>query len=286
MSFPYRVASSFARSVGVLSFGAALVGSAGTYAADTAPRTAKVAEQPYGWLLTIKGNVVLSPNFPGAKSYGFIAYPSLSLRRAGTPDNYSAPDDGVSIALFGDSQWAIGFVGKYQSGRYRENDRRLYGIRDAKWALEPGLYGEFWALADTLRVRGEMRYGINGYNGLVGTLALDYVQRVGKFVISGGPRVQFAGSEYMDTYFGVTGVDALQNRNVTQYKADPGVKSVGVAAAATYRWNDQWSTTVRGGYDRLVGGAADSPIVRNLGSKDQFTLGASASYTFPLGYAP
>lgn len=285
MSFSYRVASSFARSVSVLGFGAVLVGSTGAIAADTAPRTAKVAEQPYGWLLTIKGNVVLSPNFPGAKSYGFIAYPSLSLRRAG-PESFSAPDDGVSIALFGDSQWSVGLVGKYQQGRYRESDRRMYGIRDAKWALEPGLYGEFWALADTLRMRGEMRYGINGYNGLVGTLALDYVQRVGKFVISGGPRVQFAGSEYMDTYFGVTTLDALQNRNVTQYKADPGVKSVGVAAAATYKWSEQWSTTVRGGYDRLVGSAADSPIVRNLGSKDQFTMGASASYTFPLGYAP
>lgn len=286
MLFPYSVVSAFARSAGVLSFGAAILSSTGAFAAEVASKATKPVEQPYGWLLTVKGNVLLSPNFPGAKSYGFIAYPSLSLRRAGTPENYSAPDDGVSIALFGDSQWAIGFVGKYQSGRYRENDRRLYGIRDAKWALEPGLYGEFWALADTLRVRGEMRYGINGYNGLVGTLALDYVQRVGKFVISGGPRLQMAGSEYMDTYFGVTGVDALRNGTVTQFKADPGVKSVGVAAAATYKLNDQWSTTVRGGYDRLVGSAADSPLVRNLGSKDQFSLGASASYTFPLGYAP
>ena len=54
-------------------------------------------------------------------------------------------------------------------------------------------------------------------------------------------------------------------------------------ASATYQWNDQWATTVRGAYDRLVGSAADSPITRNLGSRDQFTVGASASYSFQLG---
>ncbi len=67
-------------------------------------------------------------------------------------------------------------------------------------------------MQDTLRLRGEMRFGINGYNGLVGNLSLDYVQRVGKFVISGGPRMALAGSEYMETYFGVTQQDALNNR--------------------------------------------------------------------------
>jgi MipA family protein len=286
MSFPYRVASTFARQVRWTGLGMALLASGGAGAVESSSSTAKPAVQPYGWLLTIKGNVIYSPNFPGSKNYSFAVFPTLSLRRAEGPEKFTAPDDGVSLAIFGDSQWALGLVGRYQTGRYLANDRRLYGIQDAKWAVEPGLYGEFWALADTLRFRGELRYGINGYNGLVGTLSLDYVQRVGKFVISGGPRIQLGGSEYMNTYFGVTAQDALWNGNVTQYKADGGIKSVGVAAAATYRWNDQWSTTVRGGYDRLVGSAADSPIVRNLGSTNQFTLGAAASYTFPLGFAP
>lgn len=289
MSFRYRVASAFARpalfttvGVGVL----ALSSGFATAASSASPSSASssTTPMPYGWLLTIKGNVILSPAFPGSNKYTFGAYPSLSFRKADTPERYVAPDDGVSIELMGDGRWGVGFVGKYTSGRYREDDKRLYGIADAKWALEPGLYGEVWF--DKFRFRGEARYGINGYNGIVGTLALDYVQTVGKFVISGGPRVQLAGSEFMDTYFGVTGQDALWNGNVTAYKADAGVKSLGLAAAATYRWNDQWATTVRGGYDRLVGSAADSPLVKVYGSKDQFTLGAAASYTFPLGYAP
>ncbi|WP_406853986.1 MipA/OmpV family protein [Alsobacter sp. KACC 23698] len=262
--------------------------------ADDALQTAELADmmaeaapapgsQPAGWLVTIRGNVIVAPNFPGAKDYGFIAYPSLSFRRTDDPEAFKAPDDGISFALFGDSRWSVGVVGRYQPGRYRQDDRSLFGVHDAKWAAEPGLFGEFWPLADTLRLRGELRYGFNGYSGFVGNLSMDYVQRLGKFTLAAGPRLAFAGGEYMDAYFGVSRQDALWNGLVTPYKAEAGVKSIGVAASATYQWNDQWATTVRGAYDRLVGSAADSPITRNLGSRDQFTVGASASYSFQLG---
>jgi outer membrane protein len=252
--------------------------------APVAVKSPPIGVEAYSWLLTIKGNLLVSPDFPGAKTYGFVVFPTLSLRRSNTPDQFNAPDDGVSLAIFGDSRWSVGLVGRYQSGRYRENDKvRLYGIQDAKWALEPGLFGEVWPLEGSVRLRAEMRYGINGYNGLVGNLSADYVKKVGKFTLSLGPRMALAGSEYMDTYFGVTQQDAAFNRNVTAYAPDAGIKSVGVAAAATYRWNESFATTVRGGYDRLVGSAADSPIVKNLGSKDQFTVGATASYTFDIG---
>ncbi|PSC04399.1 MipA/OmpV family protein [Alsobacter soli] len=281
----YRVRFAAARALRVAA-SIVLLSPAAALAADAvaSDEVVPVGSAPSGWLLTVRGNVIVTPNFPGAKDYGFIAYPSLSLRRTDEPEQWQAPDDGISFALFGDSRWNVGVVGRYQQGRYRDNDRgTLYGIHDAKWALEPGLFGEFWPLADTLRVRGELRYGINGYNGLVGNLALDYVQRVGNFTLAVGPRIAVAGSEYMNTYFGVTEQDAIFNTKVAPYKAEAGVKSVGLAASATYQWNDQWATTVRGGYDRLTGSAAESPITRNLGSRDQFSIGASASYSFQLG---
>jgi outer membrane scaffolding protein for murein synthesis (MipA/OmpV family) len=287
-------------------FGLALVGvlglSTGAASAATTPKKAKRSpaatqapppvpvQQPpigtpaYSWLLTVNATILYAPDFPGAKTYGFVAFPSLSFRRSDEGEKFQAPDDGVSIALYGDSRWTVGVTGRYTAGRYRTYDpARLYGIKDAKWAIEPGLFAEYWAVPDTLRMRGEIRYGVNGYNGLVGTLAADYVKRVGQWTLSAGPRVAIAGSEYMDTYFSVSPQEAAINSRVSAYAADPGVKSVGLAAAATYKWNDAFSTTLRGGYDRLVGSAADSPITKNLGSANQFTVGATASYTFDIG---
>jgi outer membrane scaffolding protein for murein synthesis (MipA/OmpV family) len=92
--------------------------------------------------------------------------------------------------------------------------------------------------------------------------------------------MSFGDSNFADAYFSVTPFEASLNGLVTPYKASGGVTSVGVLASASYAWSEQWSTTVYAGYRRLVGDAADSSITRRLGSPDQFTVGASLSYSF------
>ena len=55
--------------------------------------------------------------------------------------------------------------------------------------------------------------------------------------------------------------------------------SVGVASTASYDLNDDFTFHLRGGWDRLIGDAADSPIVKE-GSTNQFYGGAGISYEF------
>jgi hypothetical protein len=54
---------------------------------------------------------------------------------------------------------------------------------------------------------------------------------------------------------------------------------VGVAATASYDLTDDVTFHLRGGWDRLIGDAADSPIVKE-GSENQFYGGAGISYEF------
>ena len=61
-----------------------------------------------------------------------------------------------------------------------------------------------------------------------------------------------------------------------------GFKSVGLYASATYKFNDAWSATLHGGYDRLVASAANSPITTRLGSVHQGTIGLTVAYSFPV----
>lgn len=87
----------------------------------------------------------------------------------------------------------------------------------------------------------------------------------------------YASESFMDSYFDVTAAGAAAS-GLAAFDADAGIKDVGAAAILNYKINDKWSTTVLGAYSRLIGDAADSPVVSVAGSENQFTLGFSINY--------
>lgn len=248
------------------------------HAAD--PFSPASVETPSGWIVTFKGNVIAGPKYPGSDQISVIGFPSLSFRRAGTTPSFSTPDDGISIGIVETPVFRFGPVARFQGGRYDGDHRELRGIRDVDWTIEGGFFAEYWPIQDRLRTRVEVRRGFGGHEGFVATLAADLVSRFDQWTVAAGPRMNLGDSEFADTYFGVSAQDAAWNGQVTPFNANGGITSFGLAASATYQWNPAWATTVYAGYERLVGDAADSPIVRSFGSADQFKLGASFSYSF------
>jgi outer membrane scaffolding protein for murein synthesis (MipA/OmpV family) len=117
---------------------------------------------------------------------------------------------------------------------------------------------------------------------VVADFALDGVLPSGAWTFSAGPRLTLASGDYMDAYFSVSPLESVLN-GAPAYAAGGGVKSVGAAVAATYRFSPQWSTTGFARYDRLVGSAGDSPIPQLYGSRNQFTFGANVAYSFAVG---
>lgn len=257
-----------------------------TSAADlSAPRVPVMALPPAvsnDIIVTVTGNLEAGPRFPGSDRFTVFGYPSISFRRANEPIRFTAPDDGLSISFLENPSLRIGLVGRYRPGRYFGDDRKnLFGLRDVRWSAEPGAFVEFWPV-DFLRARAEARFGVHGYHGVVGNVGLDFVQRYNRFTFSIGPRAAFGDTDFTSAYFSVTPIEAALNGRVTPFKAKGGVNSVGALASVSYIWSEQWATTVYGQYDRLVEDAGRSPISRNLGSRDQYTVGARLSYSFSL----
>lgn len=251
-------------------------------AADMPAMPRFVLSEAQTWIVTVSGNGVAQPRFPGAREYTAFGYPSVGIRRAGDPVRFTAPDDGISFTLFESPGLRFGPVARIQSGRYLSDDRRrLFGLRKIEWAVEPGAFVEFWP-TQFLRTRVELRHGVNGHDGFVGTLSADYVQPVGRFILSLGPRFQFGDQAFNSRYFDVSPVEATLNGRVSPYSAGGGFNTVGALAAATYTFDETWSVTGYGGYNRLVGDSGRSPIVRRLGTPDQFTFGAKVSYSFSM----
>jgi outer membrane scaffolding protein for murein synthesis (MipA/OmpV family) len=237
---------------------------------------------PEGWTVTIKGHVGMSPTWDGSKDLSPFALPGFSMRKAGTERSYSSPDDAISLALLDEGWLKAGPAGRLKGPRKQSEYRELRGVHDIDWTLEAGAFAEFWTM-DKLRLRAEVRKGFLGHHGFVADLYADWVEKHGPWTVSFGPRMSLATKGTMNKLYGATFWEAAQNGHIGWYEPKGGLKSVGVSAAVTYDWNKNWATTVYARYNRLTGPASASPIVSNLGSKNQFAFGLIAAYSFDWG---
>lgn len=255
-----------------------------TAAAAAEPASAPADTTPAkGWIVTLGGSLQLGPKYDGASAAGLSFMPSLSWRRVGEPEGFSAPDDSLDYALYETDRFSFGVAGSWKGGRYSSSSARLFGMRDVPWAVEAGVFAEFWPILDRLRTRVEIRQGFHGHHGVVADLSADWVERIGRFTLSAGPRLALGNASYMRRNFGVTPAESALNGLLTPYRPSGGAKSVGFAGAVEYKWSEQWSTTGFARYDRMIDEAERSPIVRTIGRRDQFTVGLGANYSFNWG---
>ncbi len=83
----------------------------------------------------------------------------------------------------------------------------------------------------------------------------------------------YADADYMDAYFSVTPAQsAASSAGLPAYEADAGIKDAFFGVTTDVPLSRDWSLKLSGRYSRLVGDAADSPIVEN---ENQFYGGAS-----------
>lgn len=251
------------------------------FLAPTAALAQSLPSPGGAWTVTLKGNVVAAPAYPGADDLRVLPYPSFSIRRAGTPARFGAPDDSVSFGLL-DLGWlragpSFNFIGARKASDHPE----LYGLRNVDWTLEAGVFAEVWP-TEFMRARLDVRRGFHGHHGVVADIGADGVLPYGAWTFSAGPRLSVATQSFMDAYFSVTPGEALANGVLPAYSAGGGLKSVGLAGAATYRFSPQWAATAFARYDRLVADAGDSPIPQQFGSRNQFRFGATVAYSFDI----
>jgi len=72
----------------------------------------------------------------------------------------------------------------------------------------------------------------------------------------------FAGDDYMQTYFGVTPAQSRNSKaGLPAYTPDAGIKDVFFELGGTMDLSDRWLLKAGGRYGRLLGDAADSPVV-------------------------
>jgi len=236
------------------------------------------------WSLTLGASGYFAPEYEGGDSLVFRAVPLFSIGRTGNVTRFSSRNDNISLALIDTQNFRAGATGKILFERDEDTSDDLIGLDPVRWGGELGFFAEVYPL-DWMRVRGELRHGIRAHDAIVGDIAADAFYDVTPTIrVSGGPRASFASEDYFDTYYGVSAAESVASGLAAFDPDGGGLKSIGVGGAITWQATDKITASLFGEYAKLRGDAADSSLVKQRGSEDQFTVGVSTTYRFDFNF--
>ena len=262
---------------------AALLGAAACSLAVAAPASARDEgsdERP--WIVSVGPGVQLVPKYPGADEVGLAPLAVASIRREGSKLQIPGADSGWGFGfLSSDSVFNFGPSARVTAKRDEEDVGAPVG--DVGHTFEVGGFVQLLPI-EHFRLRAEGRYGIGGHEGFVGDLGADLVlgdRETAVFTI--GPRARYGDGNYHDAYYSVTPAVAAAT-GLTAFDADSGFHAYGVIGGATVMLSRNWGVYGYARYDRLTGDAADSPITRVYGSRNQYAGGIAIFYNFSVDH--
>jgi MipA family protein len=233
-------------------------------------------------VVTVGGRVGGSPEWEGSDDTKLTVSPRFAVGKISPYRRFTPPDPGATFGVIDTQYVSFGPVLVLRRSRDADDDEQLAGLREVDRAVEPGLFLDLWP-TNWFRVHLQGRKGVTGHTGWMADAGFDLVHSGTRWDASIGPRFGYADHRYMDRYFGVTPAEAAANAAVDQtYDPSSGARYVGARAAFAYRLDDHWRVTADAGYSRLGSEAADSPIVRDLGSRNQWSAGLTLDYSFNL----
>jgi MipA family protein len=217
------------------------------------------------------------PSYPGSDDIDFGPFLEFERARDGEQFKFSAPDDSFALPLIRADTFSFGPIANYEGERTADDVGA--NVPKIKFTIEVGGFAQAY-LGDNFRLRTELRKGLGGHKGWIGTGGADYIARDGDdWLFSIGPRVTWSDHRYQDAWFGITPATAIAT-GLPAYNPGGGIQAVGATASFLTQLGGPWGIATYAKYDRLVGDAADSPLVTGFGSRDQFSGGLALTYTF------
>jgi MipA family protein len=244
-----------------------------------AAASATVALADEGFGLQAGAAVIVAPRYEGSKEVRVLAVPILSP--AGLGDGrveFRGPDD-LRFRLLDLGAVSFGPLVGYRFGREEDDGDLLNGLGD----IDGGIVGGGFASVKSGPLAASVSYHrqFSGDDtGAIVRLGLSAEHAVTERVtVTADIGTTWADQDYMDAYFGI---DAAQSANsgLAVHTADASIKDVNVGLKAGMMLTDAWKLTLAGRYTRLLGDAADSPVVETA---NQFSGSATATYRFNWG---
>lgn len=251
------------------------------FLAATQARAQSAEGEQGDWQVMLGAGAIYSPDFEGSDEYEITPFPFISVEYRDLA-YIRGPEIGVNIIRLKPSEeFSIkaGPLARYRRDRKVKRNADLRGLGDVGTAVELGgalsfEYRQAWVRLSLAKdVAG-------GHDGLVGEGEAGVRFNLSDtLTASASAKASWADKDYMATYFGVTPVQAARS-GLPVYRAEAGLKDVGAGLSLSYMLGRNWMVTAVGGYSRLMGDAADAPLVVRRGSPDQLHGGLFLAYRF------
>ncbi|MAC12253.1 MAG: structural protein MipA [Sphingorhabdus sp.] len=245
--------------------------------------------------VTIGGGVGVSPSYEGSDDYVFFPVPAAAGSVGGV--NFQPKGTGIGADIINDPDDAkVGFVfgpvARVRLDRTRQiKDDVVKRLGKLDTAVELGAqagiqYSGIITPYDTLSATVDVVWDVAGaHKGRVITPSVSFLTPVSR----GAAVVLSVSADHVDDnfaeyYYSISPSGSLAS-GLPTYNAKGGFQSVGANLLGTYDLdgdltNGGFAIFGLAGYSRILGNFADSPIVADRGSADQFIGGIGIGYTF------
>ncbi|MDX1799540.1 MAG: MipA/OmpV family protein [Marinobacter sp.] len=253
--------------------GVALAGSA-LAAEHDQTRKADGDDGASDWQVSAGLGVAWTPDYEGADTYGVMPLPWLSLNKGRFFFN---PIRGAGVDLLSSDQWTLAPVISYVFGRdstgalsdFKAVDGSvvaglLAGWKQGHWKLDAEVVKPVSGDLDGVRLSGDVRYRARV------TKRLNYAI---------GPGVRWGNRSWNEALFNISPADAARS-DLPAYRASGPYLRASLNTRVSYYLTRQINVSTIASYNRLLGDAADSPIVKDVGNANQWFVGVLGSYRF------
>lgn len=221
----------------------------------------------------------LQPKFIGADKDDLKPLFHINTARGDHEFTFAAPDDSAGISLLSTDGFSFGPVANLEARREQSDIGARVG--NVPTTFEAGAFAQYMP-GDSFRLRAEVLKGIGGHGGILGSIGGDKIWRSGdRYLFSLGPRLLFSDGRFQRAYFGVSPAASLAT-GLPVFRPGSGLYGVALASGMSYQFSEHWGMFGYARYERLVGDAGKSPLIREFGSRNQLSGGVGLNYTFTI----
>ena len=226
-----------------------------------------------------------NPAFEGSRDYKWQPVPVISLQyrdvlRVNNNDiDFTAFDHVFNFDDGGKSKLEIGPSVNLDFGRSESASRDLRGLGNVGFSLELGGYVSY----TTAFAKLELSFGhdvAGGHGGgMVDLNASTTLYRGEAFSVGLNGTLTLATSKYLKSFFGITPAQSRAS-GLPVFHPKGGLKDALVGVQASYTFSPKIALLAHVGYERLLGDAADSPLIQQRGDANQMQATTFVVYTF------